>query len=120
MLISIIGIEASGSEGSIDPELQSLTMYSCGGSSPLMDISSTLLENLSILAEKRTTLSVTYTVREVTAHKSIGAKLVQYQEGGTCLSKLLMIVDKNWVPIQMIMYIIFNPFDHYFNNINII
>ena len=117
MLISIIGIEASGSEDSIDPKLQSLTMYSCGGSSLLMDISSTLLENVSILAERRTTLSVTYTVREVTAHKTIVAKLVQYQEGGTCHSKLLMIMDKNWVTIQMIMYIIFNPFDHYFNNI---
>lgn len=119
MLISIIGIEASGSEDSIDPKLQFLTMYSCGGSSLLMDISSTLLENVSILAERRTTLSVTYTVREVTAHKTIGAKLVRYQ-GGTCLSKLLMIMDKNWAPIHMIMYIIFNPFDHYFNNINII
>ena len=51
MLISITGIEpGDGSEDSIDPKLQSLTTYSCGGSSLLMDISSTLLENVSILA----------------------------------------------------------------------
>ena len=56
MLISIIGIEpGDGSEDSKDPKLQSLTMYSCGGSSLMMDISSTLLENVSILA-------VTYTL----------------------------------------------------------
>ena len=75
MLISMIGIEPTdGSEDSIDPKLLSLTTYSCGGSSLLMDISSTLL---CILAEGRTILSVTYTVSMVLQlYKVIGAKLV--------------------------------------------
>ena len=67
----MIGIEPSdGSEDSIDPKLLSLTMYSCGGSSLLMDISSTLLDNS---AEGRTMLSVTYTVSMVLQlYKAIG------------------------------------------------
>ena len=79
MLISMIGIEPSdGSEDSIDPKLLSLTMYSCGGSSLLMDISSTLLDNS---AEGRTMLSVTYTVSMVVQlYKAIGigANLVSW------------------------------------------
>ena len=68
MLISIIGIEpGDGSEDSKDPKLQSLTMYSCGGSSLLMDISSTLLENVSILA-------VTYTSKDGTRIHTWGVK----------------------------------------------
>lgn len=43
-LMLIIGIEPNGGEDSMEPKLPSLTVYSCGGSLPLMDISCTLLE----------------------------------------------------------------------------
>jgi hypothetical protein len=42
-LILIIGIEPKGGEDSTEPKVASLTVYSCGGSLPLMDISCTLL-----------------------------------------------------------------------------
>lgn len=47
-LILMMGMETKDREDSIDPKVESLTMNSRGGSSPLIDISSTLLDMRAI------------------------------------------------------------------------
>lgn len=46
-LISMIGIWPTSGEDSIAPKMPSLTIYSGGGSTPLIDISRTLMDNFT-------------------------------------------------------------------------